>query len=276
MAQALSTTFLDLRHITGLTGSDLENNTATAKGFAPGQPMWMYDSQGLKVFTLVQIRASGTGSVTRGQVLSRCGGVQGVLETTVSTGTTTSVAHASNALVTNQWVGAICYLASTGSTAIATPESESSIVVSNSSTAININPLYPFSTTPGAGLLAELLATYQAEWASAGDVNSTVLGAVVAQNGITSGNFGFVQSFGPCTRVAKQTTTATPTVLLTGGQLAVGTASAVLCTSTAGALANLTVGRALAPASSVATDAMAFLNCGQFFWQRSTSTVDVI
>jgi hypothetical protein len=35
--------FLNLRHITGLTGTDLELNSPSAKGFAAGQPMWMYD-----------------------------------------------------------------------------------------------------------------------------------------------------------------------------------------------------------------------------------------
>lgn len=275
MAQALSTYFFDLRHITGLTGTDLELNATSARGFAAGQPMWQYDAQGIKLFTLIQNRNSAAGSFTRGQLISRIGGNTGVVIASVSTGTTTQVAHNTNSLTTNQFVGSICYLASTGSTAIATPEGESGIVVSNTTVAININPLYPFSTTPGAGLLAQLISTYNTEWSAAGDLSNVVMGVCVPQGGISTGNFGFVQSYGPCGRASKDLA-VTGSVFLTGSQLAAGTATGALVVSTAGALANLTVARAMAPASSVATDAMAFLNCSQLFSNVSTASTNVI
>lgn len=247
-------------------------NSIYAKGFAAGQPMWMYDSQGIKIFTLIQNKASGNFAFTRGQVISRIGGNTGVVVHTVSTGTTTSVNHASGALVTNQWIGAILYLASTGSTAIATPEAESSIVISNTSAAINVNSNYPFSTTPGAGLLGQLISTYQTELSATGDLASVVMGTAVGQNGISTGNFGFVQSYGPCGRVNKDIATSN-SVFTTGNSLLAGTATGSLIAATSGTLLNLVVGQSLCAASSVATDAMVFLNCRQMYALQPTGAV---
>jgi len=274
MAQNLAG-FLNLRHITGLTGTDLELNSPSAKGFAAGQPMWMYDSYGLRMFTLVQNRSSGAVSFTRGMVTARCGGNTGISIVTASTGTVTQIAHASAALVTNQFVGSICYLASTGSTAVATPEGESSIVVSNTSSAVNMDPTYPFSTTPGAGLLAQLISTYNVEAASTGDLNNVVMGAVIAQNGFTTGNFGFVQSYGPCQRVSKDVATSN-SVFATGSMTLVGTATGSLIAATQATLLNTIVGRAMAPASSVSTDAIVFLECAQIFESQSTGSVSIV
>jgi hypothetical protein len=251
-------------------------NSTSAKGFAAGQPMWMYDTQGLKMFTLVQNRATTAASFSRGNMISRVGGASGVTLTTVSTATTTQIAHSSNSYVANQWVGATVYLTSTGSTAAATPEAESSVVVSNTTAAINFNANYPFSTTPGAGLTATIISNYNARLASSGDLSNTVLGACVPQNGITSGNFGFVQSYGPCYRVNKDTTTTAGLILGAGIPLIINTVSAGVTTGIAGTLMNLVVGRALSLASSVATDAAVFLNCAQLFPNFGTGTTAIV
>lgn len=269
MAQSLKG-YLDLRHITGLSGADLETNSVSAKGFAAGQPIWMMDAFGLKMFTLVQNRGAAT--MPRGQLVSRVGNVNGVTIVTNSVGTTTSITFATAGLTANALVGGIAYLSSTGSTAIATAEGESSIVVSNSSNAVNMDTRYPFSGTPGAGLIAHIMGTYNVEVAATLDLGTTVAGSIVGQDGITTGNFGFAQSFGPNARVLKDTATSNSVFLVT--QMAMqGTGSGVCISATAGTNLNLVIGRAMAPASSVAADALLSLACGQGFQTVGTGQV---
>ena len=260
MAQSLAG-YLDLRHITGLSGADLEVNVTSAKGFAAGQPIWMYDAIGLRMFTLVQNRTSA--AMVRGQLVSRLGNNNGVTIVTNSVATTTQITFGLAALTTNAHVGSVAYISSVSApAATVVAEGEASVVVSNASNAVNMDPRYPYSAAPTAATLCQVLGTYNAEAAATNDTNLTCMGAVMGQNGISTGNFGFVQSVGPNFRVLKDLA-STANVLTTGSSIVVmsgsGSCSAPM---TAGTAFNLVIGKALAPASSVSVEAFIALHCG--------------
>ncbi len=269
MAQSLKGV-LDLRHITGLSGADLEMNASAARGFAAGQPMWMFDSFGLRMFTLVQNR--GSAAMIRSQFVSRVGNANGVTIITNSVGTTTQISHLSAALTANSLVGGIAYLNSVAGAAIAAAEGEASVVVKNSSTAVDVDPRYPFSAAPVAGLLAQIIGTYNVELAASGDVGTTVAGVVAGQGGISTANFGFVQNFGPTHRAFKDlvTTNAIMTVM---APVSISSGSGQCYQATTATNLNLIVGRTMAPAASVATECMLALACGQGFQVVGTGQV---
>jgi hypothetical protein len=56
----------------------------------------------------------------------------------------------------------------------------------------------------------------------------------------------------------------------------VGTATGSLIAATQATLLNTIVGRAMAPASSVSTDAIVFLECAQIFESQSTGSVSIV
>lgn len=268
MAQSLKG-YLDLRHITGLSGADLETNATSAKGFAAGQPIWLYDAFGMKIMTLVQNRGSAT--MPRGQFVSRVGNANGITIITNSVGTTTQVSHGSAALTTNALVGGIAYLSAITPATSVSGEAEASIIVKNTSSAVDIDSRYPFSAAPTAGTLLQAIGTYNVEVAASADVATTVAGVVVGQNGISTGNFGFVQSFGPCFRVLKDKEVGTTNAIMTtGSPVSICSGSGLCYQATTATHLHLVVGRTMAPASSVATECILNLACGQGFQVVST------
>lgn len=269
MAQSLKG-YLDLRHITGLSGADLEMNSVLSRGFAAGQPIWMMDAFGLKMFTLIQNRGSVT--MPRGQFVSRVGNANGVTIVTNSVGTTTSVSHLSADLTVNAHTGSIAYLASAAGAALATAEAEASIVTNNTTAVVNMDTRYPFSGTPAAGLIAHMIGTYNSEVSASGDVATTAQGVIIGQDGVTTGNFGFAQSFGPSFRALKTLGTSNA-VITVMAPISLCSGSGLCYAATTATNLNLIVGRAMAPAASVATDVMISLACGQGFQTVGTAQV---
>jgi hypothetical protein len=100
----------------------------------------------------------------------------------------------------------ICFVLDDAGAAGAAPEAEASIVASNTTTTIYFEPDYAFSTALGANDDLELIATYQVEDAADGDEAWTVAGVVLGVDGVTNGQYGWIQQQGPC--MTKVTTNA--------------------------------------------------------------------
>lgn len=255
--------YLDLTHITGITGGDLEMNSVTSpRTFAPYQPVWMKDTLGgMRLFTLIQNRGT---DFARGMVISSVGDTNGITIVTASTSTTTSVVHSLAALTTNQHVGALVYPG--GNAATAATESEMGVIVSNSSTTLNLDSRYPFSAALVASQFVNVIGTYNAEVAvgqNSADTQTTILGVVIGQNGIDTGNFGFVQSIGKCPRVLKNTTASNALMTARGYVVVASAGSGVILLATTGTGFQLSIGQTLAVTSSAATEAAVHLYCHQ-------------
>lgn len=268
MAQTLDG-YLDLRHITGLSGGDLELDSARRSGgFQPGQPVWMHDAFGLRLFVYIQNRDTA-GAFTRGMITSRMGGNNGTTAVTASTATTTSISFAAAALTTNQHVGAIALIGGLAASTAAT-EGEASIVVSNSSSQINMDGRFPYSAAPVASQVANLIGTYNVHRSVSADTNTTTQGVVIARNGISTGNFGFVQGIGFCPRVEKDTLT-TNALFTTGSWISCASGSGHCYQATTLTGLNLCIGKAAGPAPSSATQAALILQMGYIALSGSTT-----
>jgi hypothetical protein len=106
-------------------------------------------------------------------------------------------------------VGGIFYVHDDAGAAGAAPEGEMSIVSANSTTLITLDPRLPLTTALAVNDDVSIISTYQCEAAADGDLNNIVMGVVIGANGITSGNYGWVQMEG--VTKAKATTNAITT-----------------------------------------------------------------
>jgi hypothetical protein len=196
-------------------------------------------------------------------LVSGVGSAAGLTVVTASTSTTTSVSFALAALTTNQHVGAIALIGGLAASTAAVA-GETSIVVSNTSASVLIDSRHPFSAAPSAALELQLISTYNTELSASGDTNQTVRGVAIGQNGISTGNFGFVQSVGFCPRVNKDTAT-TFSVFTTGNNIAACSGSGNCYMSSTATNTTLLLGKIPAPASSAQTQASVMLMTGHPF-----------
>lgn len=275
MAQSLKG-YLDLRHITGLSGADLEINATSAKGFAAGQPIWMFDAFGPKLYMLIQNRMTSATAFTRGQLVSRVStGINGVTIVSASTGTTSSFPHGSTVPQTNQFVGALASLVGTASAAgSAVNDGEISIVVSNTTAQFFVDPRYPYSAAVSTQNV-QLVSVYGARLAQSGDYGTTALGVVIGQNGISTGRFGFVQVTGVCPRVDRSFVTTGATEVTPDSPLYAATTGQVGATVAGVTTSKGILGRGMVTTSTYTGSAQmpAFLYCAGFALNTSSSAV---
>jgi hypothetical protein len=109
----------------------------------------------------------------------------------ITAGTTTSAT--TSGLTASDHQGKIANVLDNDDSAGAAPEGQSSIVADNTATKITMEADYPFSVALAANDDLELLATWQVEDAAASDEAWTVAGVVVGNDGISDGNYGWVQ-----------------------------------------------------------------------------------
>lgn len=173
-----------------LEGDDL------AQRHRPGSVGFAIDGFGPKVFAYFRNRQGA--SVTQGQLLSKAGDENGVTVVTASTGSTTSFASSSAiSLTASAHVGSMLLITSNASGEGAAPAGEISVIVSNTSASIQVDPDYAFSTAVANGDTGNIISTFNIEL-STGDNNIAVYGVVVAENGVGDNNFGWAQQFGLC------------------------------------------------------------------------------
>lgn len=177
---------------------DLDGDRVTAQGYIPNGVFWANSPFGFKLFKYIQNRHTAT--VTQGALVSALGDVN--MATAVTTSGTaaqnTKVKATTTGLTANAHQGAIVYVQNSVAAAGAAPEGEESIVAGNTATEIYVEPGNAFSATLSSGDTLNLIGSYNSDLSAAGDLAYGVQGVVVGKNGISAGNFGFVQVQGRC------------------------------------------------------------------------------
>jgi hypothetical protein len=171
----------NIGHLTSLGTSDVHSNTSTPV-MDPGTLAFIKDGFGNKVLMYV----SSTATIAQGGLVSK------VLNTsagTITAGTTTSVT--TSGLTANVHVGRIFYVTDDAGAAGAAPEGEMSIIRSNSTTNISLEPELPLSAAIAVSDTATMISTYHGV-TSAAVVATLVLGVLPGRDGVTANNYAWV------------------------------------------------------------------------------------
>lgn len=202
---SLNDTWFRVGHLSGMGAGDLNGNH-TYPQMEPGTIAWMRDAYGYRLVKYVK-NVHASSALAKGSLQAYCSDGANVLTTTVSNISSGSTTHAiTSGLTAGRHAGMICFVLDSAQGTGVAPEGECSIVANNTATRINMEPAYPFSVALAANDDLELIGTYQAEAAADGDEAWTIQGVVVGKDGISAGNYGWVQMEGVC--VANHTTNA--------------------------------------------------------------------
>lgn len=183
--------YLNLGHLSGLGMSDL-NRDDVLPYMRPGTVAWVTDAYGPRLVKYIKCLQSG--GVAKGELMAYCSDGANVISTSVAnitSGTTTS--FVTSGLTADRHNGMISYVLDKAAVAGAAPEGESSIVSKNTATVVTLDAHYPYSTALAVNDDIELIATYQVEDAADGDEAWTCVGVVLAKDGISANNYGWVQ-----------------------------------------------------------------------------------
>lgn len=190
---SLTELFLKVGNITGASPDDLHGDYAEPR-FRPGSISILSDAFGMRVLKYVKTlsaQAMGT-SVSA----ASAGTDQRQTDFTLQTGTNNTKQAAITGATANRHNGMIFWVAnSTAGTGVA-PEGEASIVASNTATVLKLEPSYPLSATLTATDTVQCVATWQVEAGAATDQGWVYEGVVVGRDGLTAGNYGWIQTEG--------------------------------------------------------------------------------
>jgi len=192
-------------HLTGLSNSDLQGDSSTPQA-RPGTVAWITDAYGPRIVKYIRAvssnAASSTGTVRMGSPLAYDSDAANIITTsyTVTSGTVSSFVTTSGGADVGggNHQGAICFVTDDAGAAGAAPEGEASIVTNNTSTTFTLEPNYVLSAALGASDTVDIVSTYQMEDSFDGDEAWTISGIVLPTEGITQGNYGWVQQEGMC------------------------------------------------------------------------------
>lgn len=186
----------------------------------PGSLSFVVDAYGPRIFKYIR----STDASVMGRLKSAASGGTDQRQTdfTLQAGTnSTTVATVTGATV-GRHNGMIFWVAnSTAGTGVA-PEGEASIVTDNTATVMKLDPKYPLSATLTATDTVQTVATWQVEDATANDQGWVVEGVTIGRNGITAGNYGWVQIEGPVVALSNGTAqvVGSPVVAAASGTVA--------------------------------------------------------
>ena len=173
-----------------LSADDLQNN----KQQKEGSYGFMIDAFGPKLFRYGQNREGA--AFSQGTWAARVGDSAGSTIVTACVGTTTSMTATSLiSLTASQHVGSWLYIRVNNDSAGAIPEGQVSVVVSNTSVRINVDPGRPFTTPLALSDVGELIGNWNLTDATQ-DIAFTVFGCCVGDNGVADNNFGWFQTWG--------------------------------------------------------------------------------
>lgn len=183
--------YLNLGHLSGLGMSDL-NRDDSSPYMRPGTVAWVVDAYGPRIVKYVKVLQSG--GMAKGELCAYASDGANVKSTSVANITSGSTTHfVTTGLTANRHNGMIAYVLDNDDVAGAAPEGESSIVSVNTATRVTMEPDYPYSVALAANDDIELIATYQVEDAADGDEAWTCGGVVLAKDGISANNYGWIQ-----------------------------------------------------------------------------------
>lgn len=210
MASLTDLTF-KVGHLTGLSNSDLQGDDddaspSTGPRARPGTIAWIVDAYGPRIVKYVRAvssnGATSTSTVRMGSPLAYDSDTQNIITTsfTVTSGTTTSfVTTGGGADVSGgNHQGALCFVTDDAGAAGAAPEGEAAVVASNSATAFTLEGTYPLSAALAVNDTVDIVSTYQMEDSFDGDEAWTISGIVIATDGFSQGNYGWVHQEGYC------------------------------------------------------------------------------
>ena len=186
--------YLDMKTITGLSGSDYNMNMQRPGSFAPGQVVFLHAATGLVVLVLVQNRS--TSDIDQGNLVAKLGSVA-VNNITPGSDPRTDFSLAGLTGVTSNYhIGSIAYVTGQGTPA---PVGEYGIVVANTATAFVLDADRPLSADLTGTSDFDLHPVYQCVINDTDNVvTQNLLGITIGVDGIDDQNFGFVQCFGIC------------------------------------------------------------------------------
>lgn len=200
-----SNLFLNLGHLSGLGMSDLNRDDATPQ-MRPGTIAWVVDAFGPRLVKYVK-NVNGS-AILKGEFMAYAADGANVKTTTISnitSGTTTSFVTSS--LTAGRHEGMIAFVLDNDDSAGAAPESECSIVATNTATLVTLERDYPFSVALAANDDLELIATYQVEDSADGDEAWTCAGVVLGADGISNMQYGWIHVDGICPAIMQDSAT---------------------------------------------------------------------
>ncbi len=192
---------LNLASLTSHSMTGLNSDTSAPQA-RPGSLFFAVDAYGPRIFMYGRNRNGS--DVTRGELMSYLSDTA-----TPKVGRTTTEAaaagHAASttlitvtSLTAGDHNGALCYILNNDATAGALPEGETSIVTNNTATVVNLEADYAYSTDVLTLDAIELISNWQFHDATVDDEAWTVMGVVMGRDGISNGNYGWLQIEGIC------------------------------------------------------------------------------
>jgi len=229
----------NLSNVVALGYPDI-NADDSLQRFKLGQMGFFVDDYGMRALRYVKnVRGS---ALALGDVVIK---VADVTVASITSGTVSSITKTSG-FTANAHIGKVL-IYETASVAGAAPEGESAIIVSNDANTLQLDANYPLSAAPVATSSIRIWGPWHADIAGAAALAENVLGCVVGANGISNGNFGWVQYDGvhPLTKIDPAAAIAAGALVITGAGIVVTIGVAA---------ANKVVGYSLA-AAAVTTNA---------------------
>lgn len=186
----MSDLFLHLGNMIPVGNEDLNADHLNAK-HKLGALSFQIDDYGFRVFEYCR-NMSGS-AVAQGELQKR---IADATIANITSGTTTSAV--TTGLTAGDYVGRILYVDDNADSAGAAPEGESSPIVANSTTTIQVDPGRPFTVALAANDDLRVISFNHLDDAADGDLASKVKGVAVGKNGVSSKYFGWWQRYGIC------------------------------------------------------------------------------
>lgn len=195
MPDATTDLVLRVGSITGLSMSDINSDNAdNATTARPGTIKIVVDAYGYRILQYVKNVSNSAYAI--GELVSK------VANTSVANITAGSITSATTTgLTANDHDGRLCYVLDNADTAGAAPEGETTVIANNTATIITMDSQMPFSIALAVDDDLTLISNWQSADAADGDLAHNTLGVVMAVDGFSDNQFGWVQKEGICPRV---------------------------------------------------------------------------
>jgi hypothetical protein len=214
-----------LKNIVPVGTSDIhQNDSVKNRQHYGGAYAFMLDGYGPRLFRYGQNRSGS--NTAQGDLATRYGTTAGTAVNDVTSGTTTSFGKA-NGWVSGIHEGQIALIDDGGASAGVKPEGETSIVLSNTTATVNVDPNLPYSTAILTGDDVTLLGGWGTQDAADNDLCFDVYGVVMPTDGLDDFQFGWYQSWGMTPGATVGTAAVTVNTALAAG-------AAILVDATAG------------------------------------------
>lgn len=195
MADATTDLVLRVGSITGLGSAEINADHADDVTRArPGTLSIVVDAYGYRILQYVKNVSNSAYAI--GELVSK------VANTSVSNQTgTTATGATTSGLTANDHDGRLCYVLDNDDSAGAAPEGETTVIANNTATVITFDAQMPLSVALASGDDLTMISNWQSTDSADGDLAHNTLGVVMAVDGFSDNQFGWVQKEGYCPRV---------------------------------------------------------------------------